>query len=571
MTKLTVELVPKELSNPRAFVWTSAWNPGSDLTPHTWIAQKRLHSGVVIFEVECGNASIVRGQKARALFPCDVVVQAPDGWAVVQECERTWPYVWPPMHCAFRRFALYPSNRPDLQPEAIRAARGWLWSEYQTRKLAFGPANLPLPNLTPLQQSLASATCGSRLGLVRSALLNGTTTYISQEDGPQLPPWNGWRVHGPPRGDEVGGSGVFIMDSGWQGCDEMVQLYLLESEMAHERAWHAYDRATGKPITADDYPDPGPKYAPGTGDPNNGWLPEFIGVAVNPDPLPTSYDSAHRVRGDRFAIALCECLDSAMTERAVASYAAQARLAFSERGALPAYGYEPDTLRNALNDAKAAPNTGGGGKAGRIAGWPGIAVAAHLKYNGGSEGDRDWAAMFLEWARTCTPTHGIAQRVHTNPGTSIWYDANWDLAHAFEAPIWYFAVASLARQTLARMPDDMRRAGISLYETVRKGPYYSGDVGPMDYLFVAVRDGAPVDPLVNGKGGDEAHGLYGDATHAEAFCGLLASEYGARFLEDSCMIAHQTTSVEAKRFWLQGQTDLYTRAFLLAQLQKAGA
>lgn len=568
MSKQVLELAPKPTTHPRAYVWTYTWDPGTDSTPHYWIANKLLRSGVALYEVERGNASVVLGQKGRHEFPCDAEVVPGAGWLMESDCARPWPSVWPPMHCAFRRYALYPANRPDLKDDAQRAAQGTF--QYPEKRAAFGPLNIALPKLTPIQEAQAAATSGGRLGAVRAALLHGSTAYISQEDGPQLAPWNGWRVHGPPRGDEVGGSGVFA-DSGWQGNDETTRLYLLEAEMAHERAWHAYDRATGQPITADNYPDPGPKYAPGSEDVNNGWLPEFVGVAANPDPLPQAYDAAHSIRGFRFAVALRDMLDSPMALRAVSSYAAQARLAFSERGALPSGGYFPPTLRNALNAARAAPNTGGGGIAGRIAGWPAFLLAAHLKYNGGSEGDRDWAAMFLEWARTCTPGHGIAQRVRHSPGSDIWYDPNFDLAHAFEAPIWYFGVAALARQTLARMPDEMRRAGVSLYETVRKGPYYSGDVGPMDYLFVAHRDGLPVEQLTDGKGGDEAHGLFGDATHAEALCGLLASEYGARFLQDSCTIAHQVSSVEAKRLWLGSQSDLYTRAFLLAQLEKVTA
>lgn len=572
MSTLAIQLVPKDPANQRAYVWTSTWDAGTDTTPHVWIAQKRLRSGVVIFEVEAGNASMVVGSKARGEFPCSVQIDtqalALAGWAIEMDCPRAWPSTWPPMHTTFRRCAIYPASMPELQANAQHAARGVFNSIHQ----ALGPANMPLPALTPLQMTQVRGTCGDRLNSIRTALMQGATAYINQEDGPQLPPRGGWRVHGPPRPDEVGGSGIFF-DTGWQQCDEAVQLFLLEAEMADERAWHALDRTTGEPITADSYPDPGPKYVAGTGDPNNGWLPEFLGVAANPDPLPLCYDAAHSVRGFRFVVALCDMLDSAIVRRKLAQYAAQMRLQFSERGANPSGGYYPPTLRNSFYLAKACPNTGAGIEGGRIRGWGAFLMAAHLKYNGGSAGDQAWADMFLSWAKTCTPTNGIAQRVHHDPpksGIDVWYDPAWDLAHAFEAPIWHYGHAALWRQRMPASPsrpiDTLEAAGDSLYRTARKGPYYSGEVGPMDYLFVAVRGGSPVPYVFDGKSYDP--NVVGDATHCDAMCALLASDNpGADWRSISATVAHVTPDAASKKAWLYAQADLYGRAFLLAQLQ----
>lgn len=534
------------------------WSPGRS-GPDVWCSLAQVGE-MILAEVEVSNASITIGQKARPTIEAEVSVAIAPGNVLVQDVRRPWPHTWFPMRAACRRYAIYPKDRPDLAQAAADLASMKVPPQFGPN--GAGPCEMAMPQLTAAQAQFASGQAINNVGKLAAALVGNYPCAVEDsEDGPLIISPGGWRPHGPIDRGAPGGSGVWF-DSGWQQHSAFAQLAWLQACCAYERAWHAFDRATGRPITADDYPDGALKYAAGTGDPNNGWLPEFVGIAPWPDPLPLCYDSAHSIRGMRHAIYLSDITSSPMVKRMIASEAAQMRLQFGERGAGPAYGYTPANLKNFIAAAQASPHTGGGISAGRIMGWPAYICAQDVKVNGLTGSEKFCDAM-LEWAALCAPPHGVCQRVTHNPpappAQDIWYDPTWDLAHSFEVPIFWFGVQSCAKQRGHGMLRGMLHAAISLFESVRKGTSYGGDVGPMDYLYVAHRGGEPVYPLVDGKPGSDV--VIGDPTHQEAFAALT------NLTVDGLSVGHVCASIPEKRAFLQSLTNLYGKAFLLAAYQ----
>lgn len=551
--------------------WIAAWSP-SESGPDVRSFQ-REDDGVYLFEIEISLASFRRGQKAKATVPAEVKITAQRGYTIAFDCKRPWPSIWFPMHAACRRIALYPTGDADrsfrAQTLAAMPIDKALWRK---NRQTFGPTMLPLPNLPAATKNFIAAQFASWLPAVRAALMNGTTAYVeSTEDGPVSLPVAGFRVNGIKDRGAPAGEGIFF-DTGYQAdaTPDAAPLFWLQACCAHERFWHAYDRDTGRILTADDYPDGAIKYQAGTGDPNNGWLPEFVGIATNPDPLFLPFDSAHASRGFRHAVALSEMTDSPMVKHMIASQAAQFRLQLGDRTAYPSNSYWPPSIRNLLIAAQQSPNTGGTIWAGRLTGWPMFIWGQDIKVNL-SPGSMAAARMSTQWSKTCAPDHGITQRVmHAVPQQGqqdIWYDPTWDLAHSFEAPIYWTGNTGCARQLHQRDPQPMLAAAKSLLSDVKKGTYYSGDIGPMDYLYVAARGGAPVNPLTDGKAG--ASNVIGDPTHQEHLAALAFShDSDHKWLEWSCGVGQPAPSLAQKRANIEARTNLYGLTHLLAFLQR---
>lgn len=488
---------------------------GTPTEPDRWTATKRTDSGVVVHEVEFHNASIVRGQKARGGFACVVQVKAPAGWTLIEDCRRQLPSVWYPMHAAMRRYAMFPSNRMELAREAAQeASMPYEPTRWGRGRASYGPCNLPLPRLSPQQVAQESAKVTNWLNRLRGLLTTGATGPVEDsQDGLLTPPVHGWRVWGIPERFAHAGSGIFFY-TGWEQAPDSPAFSWLKACCNHERWWHAYDRGTGKVVNVDFYGDPGPKYQSGTGDPNNGWLPEFVGVASNPDPLPLPYDAAHSIRGFRELIFLSEATDSPAVKRMLRSVAAQLRLQCSDMGPHPTANYTPPALRTFLGWAKNAPHRGHWGQdTGRQLGWPAYVNAQSVKKAGAKE-NLPYCEMFAEFAETAAMPNGIVSRCSDSPG-SVWYDPQHDTAHAFEVPIFWSGAIGCMLQSGRRIQNPTRFAEV-LYEEAPLYPYYSGH-GPPQYAYVAQRGGNPHLSVPGGIGN------VGDSSHALTGCTLAAA------------------------------------------------
>jgi hypothetical protein len=561
------------ISIPIPSIFSRSWITGwSRPSLGVWWAVRRLSGSIVEIEVECSNAAIVPGQPGfTAGQMTEVVTTSPDrGWQLAQDCVRDWPSQWYPQRAAFRRYAMYPTNRPDLAAQALAVASGIVSPSWPIHRDVFGPANLPLPTLSPMQLSANRQLARTSLTLARNGLESGLPFHTNEdtEDGSVGPVfYAGWRPWGPTNRAAPAGSGVHF-SSGWQQSVEWMNMALLAAECCHERAWHAYHVTTGEVITCDHYGDPSPDYSPGTGDPNNGWLPEFRDKAVG-DPLPLPFDAAHSIRGFRHLIALSEMMDSPMVRRAIAGRAAQARLEYSEKGKWPVGGYTPTNLRNTLAWAMVNPEQGVFGyQLGRITGWPMWIMAQHLKVNGGSEGDKDWAEDMLLLANTAKMPTGITQRVShpdPSPGTDVWYNATYDMAQSFEASIFWHGATALETQLGQPPPAGLFQAAASLFSAPLR-PYYSGEYGPPHFIYVADRGGSPLRTITDGQGDPAAPG---DATHMEALAALMISkEPAGRWVTDSTQVGARFNSWPEKESNLASRIDLNNTASLLAQYQR---
>lgn len=504
--------------------WLEQVAQGAQNEPDRWMVTKRKPSGVIVHEVEFHNAGVTKGKRgsARAEFPCTVEIRVPAGWTLVEDCHQPLPTVWPPMHATMRRFAMFSSSQPELLREATKeASMPYDEVKWPRGKIAYGPCNMPLPVLAAQQVTQEANKVLGWAQKIRSMLSSptGAGPIEDSEDGLQVN-WNGWRPwgrhpdgHSTPARDAPAGSGVFMF-TGYEQAPDSPAFSWLKARCCHERWWHAYDRTTGRVITTNDYPDPGPAYQAGTGDPNNGWLPEFMGVARNPDPLPLPYDASHSIRGFRELIFLSEAVDSPAVKRMLRSVAAQFRLQYSDRGPHPSPNYTAPCLRTWLGWARNAPHTGHFGMdTGRMQGWPAFVIAQSIKKAGASE-NKPWATMFSEYAETVAMPNGISSRcAHSDPA-NVWYDPNHDTAHAFEAPIFWYGAVGCSIQGNRPIVHPTRFAE-ALYLEAPRYPYY-GTQGPPQYAYVAKRGGAPYPSIPGGKANT------GDTTHSLAGCALAA-------------------------------------------------
>jgi len=257
-------------------------------------------------------------------------------------------------------------------------------------------------------------------------------------------------------------------------------------------------------------------YQAGTYDVNNGWLPEFIGVARTPDPLPLPYDAAHSIRGFRELIFLSEAVDSPAVKRMLRSVAAQLRLQCSDIGPHPTSNYTPPSLRTFLGWAKNAPHTGHFGMdTGRQHGWRAFVIAQSVKKAGAAE-NVNWCKMYAEFSETAAQPTGIISRCSHPDPANVWYDPVHDTAHAFEVPIEKHGAIGCSIQGERPIANPTRFAE-ALYVEAPLMPYYSGH-GPPNYAHVAKRGGQPYSTIIGGKSSQG-----GDSSHSHAGCALAAS------------------------------------------------
>lgn len=554
MSNLTISLVPTTAAS-------QSWAIGGGSKPDVKVFTTPTSQGVTVFEIECSNASIVVGslQSAYRAFTCDVGVTPPAGYEMVADCARPWPTVWHPMHAAIRRFAIYPSSSPALRQMALVLAQGIYETPWRRGHAAYGPCNIPLPTLSAQQTSAAATEIGKWLGRLRSQLMTGSTGgvestsngYLDVQEGLATPGRDGWRPWGPVERFAHAGAGIYFY-TGWEQAQDLPAYLWLVMCANHERRWHAYDRASGEVITADRYGDPGPQYQEGTGDPNNGWLPEVRGIASNPDPLILPYDQAHSIRGFRHLVALSEMSGSPMVKRALKGQAAMFRLQLSEIGPSGPSSWL-HSLRKLYHYAEAAPHTGTWGEdTGRQLGWQAFVIAQSVK-KGCSE-NKKWCEMFAKFADIAAMPNGIVSRCASPDPSSVWFDPNNDTAHAFEVPIFWHGATGAARYGGVPVPYAMLRAMQSLYEEAPLYPYYSG-VGPPQYAYVAKRGGAPYSTVPGGKDntGDSTHVMAG-----AALAGFLSEP--KRYIAAANRISN--TSVLANKL------DLREGAGLLALIQR---
>lgn len=564
MSDLTVAVGPEI---HEFVVGRQPWSAGGALLPDVW-AHVRSVGSVIVADVEVSLASFVMGQKARTTVGAQVSVRCNPAWTLVHDCERPWPNVWYPMHAACRRYAMFPTANPELRPQAEALARGGYYRGWGANRLAYGPCGMPLPNLTSAQRSsMAARVSGWRAHLSAMLQARGPLGGVEDSQDGIFYQRDGWLPWGIQDRGTVGGSGIYFWTGNEQAPDSPAYCWLVACAN-HERRWHAYHRETGEVITAQDYGDPGPKYQEGTGDPNNGWLPEFAGVASNPDPLPLPFDASHSVRGFRHLIALSEMVDWPIVGRMLASQAAQFRLQYSDMGPHPQPGYTPPALRTSLEGVRANPGVGFFGlDSGRWHGWPAYLIAQSVKK--GCAINLPWTNMLVDLAATAAMPSGIFSRAAADPG-SIWYDPANDTAQAFEVPIfWSGAIgcAVVSNRTSDPVFASMISAAANLYEVAPKWQYYGGNVGPPHFMYVAARGGAPYRAIHGGKSSVQPPG---DSTHSST--GLaLAAAFGdrSRWLKDSASMGAAFSDWQSKMATLETWTDLRDDAGLLAQMQRA--
>lgn len=547
--------------------WKETWSPGGGL-PDVWYAIT-YQRGCFLLEYEVSNASIKVGQMYSAKPACGstVTMQVHSAWEMVDPAPRTTPDHHPTKRLYCRRVAFYPKNKPNLRNLAMNLASGMFWDEWPTRKLSFGPLNLPLPKLSGNVAAFNEQLYAGRYIALKTALAN--QSYWTGDDGEDgiLMHLGGRHPWGPIDRAAPGGSGTFH-DTGWQDCLPFARFSLLAHQCVMERMWVAYHKSTGKPVSADDYGNPSPDYKPGSWDPNNHELPEFRGVQTS-DVLPLPYDPAHHIRALRYGMAAYEMTGSPLCKRHLIVMAEQLRLAYPEKGPRPAYGYWPENLNNTIGFVQSNPHVGGPLFLGRILGWTAWAAAIRLKLAGRTPGWDNWAGMLVDLARTAAMPSGLIQRHYEPPK---WADDKHDGAQSFEAGIFWPGIMAVARQTGQSIPGAAIDCASTLYRSMPILKYHGGR-GPIHFVDVAHHDTATnnfavIDVPMTGTPTDPANP--GDSAHVDHYCAVLASLGGSPSVwlnAASTMGYTPSGSVQGKKAALESKTTINGEAFLLAQLQ----
>jgi hypothetical protein len=328
-------------------------------------------------------------------------------------------------------------------------------------------------------------------------------------------------------------------------------------------------RDTGAVLTVDDYA--GAPYSP---DLWGGPLPETVGVA-NDDPLPPPFDFAHEIRGTRRTIQLTEQLDSPMARRSLAGVAAVARMRFSERGRMPPVeGYYPVNVASLLQQARAAPHTGiWGSTAGRQIGWAAFENAQDIKVNGGTPGQKKWAADFLDLVEVAESPAGVFQKAWGSPFPEK-IDAKGGKVfcmQTFEYVILAYGACGLAIQTGSEHGKAAFLKGFAqIYGPDTKVPilHYYHAVGPWKFIDTADEHGVRAE-LSDGSAASED--VQGDATHAEAAIALAHHLSGdAAWIERLRLYNAGFPSWKKKLAALTSReaTEIDWQAFAVGQMQK---
>jgi hypothetical protein len=467
-------------------------------------------------EIAVGNISIVPGKPAKLSRSATIAVEPGEGWSIVWDLERPWPSLYPIGREAWRRFTLHPAGDPASRADAEGRARGRFHPDWDKRRLAYGPTNMPLPRLAKFQATDIEAIDAARLANVRNALAARVPFSVDDSEDGVLAYPGGHAPLGPRDGGSPGGSGIQFA-TGWRQNARDLELAVLLAPCEHVRMVRYARRDTGAILTVDDYPGEGP-----SPDLWGGPLPETVGVA-NDDPLPPPYDFAHEIRGTRRTIQLTEQLDSPMARRSLAGVAAVARMRFSERGRMPEPSYYPVNVATLLQQARANPHTGiWGSTAGRQIGWAAYENAQDIKVNGGTPGQRKWAAEFLDLIEVAESPAGVFQKAWGSPFAEK-VDAKGEkifCMQTFEYVILAYGACGLAIQTeTERGKSTFLKGFAQIYGPATKVPilrWYSA-VGPWKFIDTADSKGMKAELSGGSAAGEE---VQGDATHAEAAIAL---------------------------------------------------
>jgi hypothetical protein len=542
--------------------WTEAWSPGTAATPDAWCAV-RPRGDIIEVEYEVSNGSLDPGVPPRpGLSGVSVTVTAPAGYTIVDAAPRPAPTTLPLQRAFQRRLALVPTaSLPASLQTATNIAAGTMAPDWQRRRRAYGPGSLPLPALSPGQAAAMAQYDANALAGLRAALANGSTfAYRVFGDGLTGAPVQGWRQWGEQDPAAPGGQGIDL-SHGYQDSLHFARLAILASQCCVERQRFAVHRSDGRPLSADDYPDPTPNMHLDLAQP-----PEFAGVANN-DILFDPFWTSHRIRSLRWMIAAHEMTGSPGALRAIVAESERLRLAFSEKGPAPSPGYEPPNARNFLIHGLANPHQGYPDVIlGRNVAWPLWAAAYRLKAGPApSPGFVLWCDMMVRAANATAMPTGICQRVHQVPQ---WCDAANDSFQAFEASLFWHGIYAVCAQRGRAVPQAALTAASSLYGgSLPILPYYGG-WGPVHFPYVAANGGAPYTALTTGQGSSPANP--GDPAHVEAFLALAAGMTNDVYWLD--LSAYMGGSVyptwQQKRAALEQADDLGWTAHLLARMQE---
>lgn len=564
---------PTDPSNPRA------WSPlmfkaGAEVDVPCFM---RRAGPLIEVEFAVGNTSIVIGNPAatRPVTSATIAVEAGPGWSIAWDLEaRPMPDNFPSGREFWRRLVLYPSAQPDLRPRAANLARGVFAGTWPTRRNAYGPVGMPLPNLGAAQRANIEQIDRNRYGLLRDGLQHNKPVALEDsQDGPIILPGHNWRPPGPAQGGDVGGTGIYFF-TGWRDNQYDLCIAYLMAQCEHERMLRWCDRATGEIIDQSRYPTPTPDL----------WgvykgLPE-IPAPLRQDYLLEPYDFAHLIRGFRRTKQVALQGDSPMAKRSIAGTAATERLRFSERG-VPNVGggYNPVNLRVLNADALAHPTKGVWGNIpGRSLFWPVFCNALDILVNGPGLGRFAFGQAVLDFVNKAAMPTGCFQKgrggsgpfptVNLPTGEAVYYE------QFFESVIRAYGIAGTAKQLMAPLPACVLS---NLHQTmgpstlVPISPYYGSQRGP--WKFIATSDDK-VGIYTQLRDGVGEGTIPGDATHAMsgiALAAFLDAPNKADWIERGRLYGHPYSTVADKVMSLTsgGATVIDWEVAWLAQAQGA--
>jgi len=543
--------VPHRLALASSTAWEEQWLPGRiDI----WVASRRQGSGWTVEYELSARANAPEMREVRIMVP---------GYARKDiEIGMNWP--------AGRSLSGRVGEELPLHPD---------WDE---RKKHFGPLNLKLPRIPDVTQQTAWAE--AKLTGLRAAIASRTKTGFPIDDsldgiyashGDKDPAWKGpwacWTMPDPGPG-APGGSGINYT-TGWQDNEAYARLACEVEALAMGRMW-CFHNEDGSFYSVDQFRQPG-QVSPVCASEANIKPPAFGGQYDPNDPLWRPISISHYPRVLRYCQAAYEMTGSPLARRHLIQLAETARLQFTEWGPLATGGtwvawnlttWENLVQQHPAHSGLVAPQYGLGWD--RNHGWM-LWAAAMAKKAGmpWTPGWEDWAQRMVGALTATQMQNGLFGRAYLAPFP------NEDVSAAMHEAILGIGLLAIHVQAGIAMPTVLPNHARTLYQQAPIGPY-AGQVGPMHYLVVAPRGGAPVDTITSGHGEPSVYPPTdtGDPIGVETYLAAVISLTGdMSFAASALQLGTPAPTQEQKVAQMidpaTAHMQRYWQAYLLAQLQ----
>jgi hypothetical protein len=466
------------------------WIEGAATEPDVWLHVVPVGTDQWVCEGEVSNASFAPGLPARATVRCKVQAQVSAGCELTHDL-RDLPSSLLPKRAAIFRLLIHGGDASPIDVNLLDQPLP-KWEQ------VWGPLGMRMP-IDDFPDHGPELEVAFETG--------ATCTNEDQEDAVH------GHEYGPPDTGAVAGSKIRFGHS----YQNLLAVKVL-ARAAANRAFHAFDRRTGEPITVEYYGAVTPVV-----DELSNELPEYVPVVAGLTYERKPFNPEHRVRQALHDQTWWSMTRSALARRRIICQGEMDRLLISERGPTNfTPDWRPRNVHQLLEMALQNPHQGLPGEAGRGMGWLGWNYAWRILVDPHGPWSRAFVTTYLACFETgASLSHGFVQR-----DSRVMPDGHTEenVAQTFEVTMLSHAVLGLARLSGAGMPHWPMRVADTIYR--QQALAYSGYPSPPHVL--QWRDDGTMQPAP-GTDADPAFGFF------DELCAALYRTTGrSDYLQMSC-------------------------------------